>query len=103
MDIVHEDAQHSAGTDRSSTIYSQSNTSHSFSSHADADAMDIEDDEQSPPRTSHAEAFATVDSSYLEHMRSRPEPRHDMESGSPLVQSADTEDEEGCLMAHVYQ
>lgn len=40
------------------------------------------DDEDSPPRTSHAEAFATVDSNYLEHIRTRPDRRHIEEPSS---------------------
>lgn len=41
------------------------------------DPMDMDDDdEQSPPRTSHAEAFATVDSSYIEYVRGKAESRN---------------------------
>ncbi|KAI0753925.1 hypothetical protein BC629DRAFT_1554281, partial [Irpex lacteus] len=43
---------------RSSTVFSQD-------SHSRFDSVDS-DDSDSPPRTSHAEAFATVDSSYFE-------------------------------------
>ena len=68
-------------TDRSSTVFTLTNTSRAFSH----DTMDIEDEEQSPPRTSHAEAFATVDSSYLEHVRGRSEPRHVEESSHGLL------------------
>jgi hypothetical protein len=43
------------------------------------------DDEESPPRTSHAEAFATVDSSYFEHIRARSDHRVEEPSSHGLV------------------
>ena len=52
---------------RSSTVFSQDGRTR-----FDPDS----DDSGSPPRTSHAEAFATVDSSYYEAMRARAAQRH---------------------------
>ncbi|CAL1706926.1 unnamed protein product [Somion occarium] len=59
-------------------------TSMSSRTAALTDRMDLDDDELDPPRTSHAEAFATVDSSYLEYVRGRSEqrPQEDMSSHS---------------------
>ncbi|KAI0076114.1 hypothetical protein K474DRAFT_1708410 [Panus rudis PR-1116 ss-1] len=48
------------------------------------DPMDLDDDEiSSPPRTSHAEAFATIDSTYLEYLRGRTEHRHQQDDFLP--------------------
>lgn len=63
-------------TDRSSTI-----VVHPPARKSSRSSVDL-DDEESPPRTSHAEAFATVDASYLDHMRGRSEPRHMEEPSS---------------------
>ncbi|KIP08424.1 hypothetical protein PHLGIDRAFT_18940 [Phlebiopsis gigantea 11061_1 CR5-6] len=68
----------SSSADRASTFTSQTSATHTISRQSSDDV----DDEDSPPRTSHAEAFATVDSSYLEHMRTRPERRHAEEPAS---------------------
>lgn len=43
--------------------------------------MDL-DDEQPPPRTSHAEAFATIDSAYIEYMRGKPDRVHQDDASS---------------------
>lgn len=66
----------SSSTDRASTYTSQSSATHSLSRQSSVEM----DDEDSPPRTSHAEAFATVDSSYFE--RTRPDRRHVEEPSS---------------------
>ncbi len=73
-----DNTQPSTSSDHSSTLFTHSDRSHSLSREETVDM----DDEHSPPRTSHAEAFATVDSSYFEHARGRPESRHTEESGS---------------------
>ncbi|KAI0699543.1 hypothetical protein BC835DRAFT_1330590 [Cytidiella melzeri] len=57
---------------RSSTLFSQTGQSESPSRRNSLDT----DESDSPPRTSHAEAFATVDSSYFEQMRMRAAQRH---------------------------
>ncbi|KAI0093071.1 hypothetical protein BDY19DRAFT_1045374 [Irpex rosettiformis] len=59
----------------SSSIKTRSSTMFSQGSHSRYDSADS-DDSDSPPRTSHAEAFATVDSSYYEVMRARAAQRH---------------------------
>lgn len=64
--------------DRSSSFTSQSGTSRIVSRRSSVDV----DDEDSPPRTSHAEAFATVDSAYFEHLRARSDRRHAEEPSS---------------------
>ncbi|KAI0342193.1 hypothetical protein BDW22DRAFT_1376566 [Trametopsis cervina] len=69
---------------RSSTLFSQPGRSSSSSRRNSIDT----DDSDSPPRTSHAEAFATVDSSYFELMRARTTPRHTEESQSSSRLSA---------------
>ncbi|GJE95479.1 hypothetical protein PsYK624_116640 [Phanerochaete sordida] len=69
----------STTTDRTSTLISPSATT--ITSRSRRSSVDV-DDEDSPPRTSHAEAFATVDSSYLEHMRIRPDHRRAEEPAS---------------------
>ncbi|KAL4244794.1 hypothetical protein ABKN59_011554 [Abortiporus biennis] len=68
----------------SDTMLSHSNSTRSLVTRSDVISGDSDEDEQSPPRTSHAEAFATVDSNYLEYMRGRSEPRihPEHESGS---------------------
>ncbi|OBZ67008.1 hypothetical protein A0H81_12824 [Grifola frondosa] len=48
----------------------------------DEDAMDLDDEEQTVPRTSHAEAFATLDSNSIEYIRGRSEQRSDYDSSS---------------------
>ncbi len=75
-DIIYEDTQPDAGTDCSSTLYNPSETHGSGLCNDQATSMHVDDDEppQPPPRTSHAEAFGTVDWPYLKRMRNRPEP-----------------------------
>jgi len=46
--------------------------------------MDL-DDEQSPPRTSHAEAFATVDSNYVDFVRGRGQRPHNQDDSSHSI------------------
>ncbi|EKM54405.1 uncharacterized protein PHACADRAFT_258231 [Phanerochaete carnosa HHB-10118-sp] len=68
--------------DRNSTLVGQSVTT--ITSRSRRNSLDV-DDEDSPPRTSHAEAFATVDSSYFE--RTRTDRRMEEPSSHGLVQS----------------
>lgn len=72
----------STATDRASTLISQSVTT--ITSRSRRSSLDM-DDEDSPPRTSHAEAFATVDSSYFEHIRTRSDRRTEEPSSHGLV------------------
>lgn len=74
-DIVFEDTRPDAGTDCSSTLYDSSETHDSVDSNDVKATSTYLDDEERPRRTSHAEAFDTVDSSYLKRMRQRPEPQ----------------------------
>ncbi|PCH43639.1 hypothetical protein WOLCODRAFT_132871 [Wolfiporia cocos MD-104 SS10] len=50
------------------------------SRHADPMLIDDEDDEEAPPRTSHAEAFATLDQNSIEYFRGRSEQRPDYDA-----------------------
>ncbi|KAH8080250.1 hypothetical protein BXZ70DRAFT_901466, partial [Cristinia sonorae] len=78
---ANHSAMYSLSSGGSVTIRDQS-SSHSLTAVPD-DTMDV-DDEQSPPRTSHAEAFATVDSNYIDYMRGRQDqrPHHHQDSDS---------------------
>ncbi|THH30772.1 hypothetical protein EUX98_g3415 [Antrodiella citrinella] len=81
MDTVGHSGSYSFSS-VSETMHDQSNSSRSQFSEVAEYTMDL-DDEQSMPRTSHAEAFATVDSNYLEYVRGRdqrPTPDHDSHS-----------------------
>ena len=81
-DSTHSQSDASATTDRTPTLVSQSVTT--IATRSRRSSLDM-DDEDSPPRTSHAEAFATVDSSYFEHMRTRTDRRVEEPSSHGLV------------------
>ena len=85
IDSSKPSGSYSMSSSTSETIHEQASSSRTqFSEDIGDDTMDL-DDEQSPPRTSHAEAFATMDSNYLEYMRRDQRPTHQDESSHSLL------------------